>query len=344
MRGDTPLLINASGWIVHQPGGDADENRIYNDNRGRFSADNVYSGNTQLYNVFYVRHMNGNSLAEPFGQTNYNVGSVHTAISAFEDAGAWVYSKGSHIEDMYKTFNAGPGVASWSREVLYLRPHQFIVYDRTEKGASSYDQYLAFHFPAKPAGASALPGQKRLDVSYNGHFAGSATFVYPENPGLTTTALYPDSNPVKAWQVQVRPGTASVTQHWLSVFDTATTAARVGSTHRVTLLSGKVLGVRLTNNASTPAIVLGSTTGRDTPLDAAFSYSVPAAFARHIVMGLAPNSSWKINVTRSGSTQTFTVSPGGTAKASHAGALSFVANAGTTVKSGDSLLFDGFDL
>lgn len=343
VRGNTPLLINASGWIVHQPGGDADENRIYTDNRGNFSADNVYSGNAQLYNVFYVRHMNGNSLAEPFGQLNYNKGNVRTSLSAFEDTSAWVYSKGSHIEDMYKTFDAGPGVASWSREVLYLRPHRFIVYDRTEKGASSYDQYLAFHFPAKPTNANALPGQKRLDVSYNGHFAGSATFVYPDNPGLTTVALYPNSNPVKAWQVQVRPSTANITQHWLSVFDTATTAAQVGSTHRVNVLSGKVLGARLTNNASTPTIVLGSTTGQDTPLDAAFSYSVPAAFAQHIVMGLAPNSGWKISVSRSGSNQTFTVSPGGTSKTSHAGVLSFVANAVTTVKPGDSLLFDGFD-
>ncbi|MGA7298612.1 MAG: hypothetical protein WBW92_14030 [Rhodanobacteraceae bacterium] len=343
VHGGTPLLINASGWIVHEPGGTDDENRIYTDNRGSFSSGNVYSGNSQLYNVFYVRHMSGSSLAEPFGQRSYNTGTPRTALSEYQDGGGWVYSKGSHIEDMYKTFSAGPGVASWSREVLFLRPNRFIVYDRTRKGASSYDQYLAFHFPAMPSSASAATGQKRVNVTYNGRFAGSATFVYPDNPTLATLAMYPGSNPVKAWQVQVRPSDSNVTQRWLSVFNTASTVGAVGSTSRVNVISGTVLGVRLDDNATTPAVVLATTTDQDTPLNSSFSYSVPAAFTSHIILGVAANSGWTVSVNRVGSTQTFTISPGGTLKASHAGVLSFVADARTTVRPGDTLLFDGFD-
>ena len=49
VRGNTPLLVNGTGQIVHEPKGD-DENRIYTDNYGD-SDGSVYSSNRTIYNI-----------------------------------------------------------------------------------------------------------------------------------------------------------------------------------------------------------------------------------------------------------------------------------------------------
>ncbi|HEX8779061.1 MAG TPA: hypothetical protein VF738_13180, partial [Rhodanobacter sp.] len=220
-QGNTPLLVNAGGWMVHGPTGSADENLIYNDNYGS-SNGTLYMGNRQLYNIFYVFDKSGGTIVEGGSQAAATTedNQVRTHIAAFEDGGPYVYTRAEHIEDMYRTFSAGPAVAAWSREVVYLRPHRFVVHDRTTAGSSAYDQYLAWHFPAAPAKGSAPTGETRLDVTYNGTYAGAMTSVLPANATTTTVGLYPTSNPAKVWQVQERAPAAGLSQQWLNVFDT----------------------------------------------------------------------------------------------------------------------------
>jgi len=326
-RGATPFLINATGWLVHDPGGTADETRQYNDQYGRFDG-TPYMGNRQIYNVFYVRNMNGNTVKEAYGQASYTAESnnVRTQVSAYEDGGDYVYFLATHLEDMYRKFSGGVAVAAWARQVVYLRPDRFVVYDRTTSGNAGYDQYMAWHFPANPATGVTASGQNRLDVTYKGTYAGAMTTVYPRNAGTTTLAQYPDSNPVKVWQVQVRPADTGVDQRWVTVFDQSGSAAAAATVSPVTIVQGAVIGVRLAASDGN-SVVLSSTGTPGTAIAGTVAYTVPSAASHHVITDLAPTSGYAITVTADGANQTVSVSPGGTTMSSSKGVLDFYLDA-----------------
>jgi hypothetical protein len=333
VRGGTPLLLNASGWLVHDPNGTADENRIYTDNFGSFSSGNPYSGNRQIENVFYVRNLLAGALVERFGQAANTTedNQARTRVAAFEDGGSYVYLSATGLEDMYRRFAGGAAVAQWSRQVVYLRPGRFVVYDRTTAGSASYDQYLAWHFPASPVAGATGAGGNRLDVTLSGTYAGAMTTVLPLNATLTTTAMYPDSNPVKAWQVQVRAPTASASRQWLTVFDLSASSAAVARAVPVAVNQGGIVGVQLTAPDGN-AVVVSSTGAAGTPLAGAIGYSVANLAARHVITDLAPSMGYTVTATTTGSQQSVTVTPGGTTMSSAQGVLSFVLNGNGAVQ------------
>jgi hypothetical protein len=154
--------------------------------------------------------------------------------------------------------------------------------------------------------------------------------------------MYPSSNPVKVWQLQVRPTDSNVDQHWLSVFDLASSSAGVADTEDVEVTSGNILGVTLAASDGN-TVVIASTTTQDSAISSSFAYSVPQAFARHVVMGVAPGSTWTVAADPGGGDLAVSVTPGGSLHASNAGVLEFVINEQGTVRSGDTLFFDGFD-
>ncbi|MFZ0869464.1 MAG: hypothetical protein WAM90_01935, partial [Rhodanobacter sp.] len=290
VHGGTPLLLNATGWAVHNPNGTAGENDVYNDNYGSFTASNDGMGNRRPYNIFYVRHMNGTALAEAYGQAAYTTESnaVRTQVSSYEDGSDYVYTLATHLEDMYRKFAAGTAVVGWAREVVYLRPNRFVVYDRTTSGSTGYDQFLAWHFPASPVAGTAAAGQNRFDVTYNGQYAGAMTTVLPVSATTTTTAMYTDATPVKAWEIQVRAPNTNVSQQWLNVFDMSASATAVATTTPVTVTQGGIVGVQLTASDGN-SVVVSSTGAAGTPISGNIGYSVAAVPARHIITDLAPS-------------------------------------------------------
>jgi hypothetical protein len=323
VNGSIPLLVNAYGWMVHDPNGSADEDRLYNDQYGSFNG-TQYTGNREMYNVFYVRNMNGSTVKERFGQGAFTSedDNVRTTVSAYEDGQGYVYTLATHLEDMYRRFSAGPAVSSWSRQIVYLRPNIFVVYDRTTSGSSSYDQYMAWHFPANPASASAGSGENRIDVTYNGTFAGSMMTVLPKDAKLTTVALYPNSNPVKVWQVRERPADDKTSQHWLTVFDTSSQAGNVASTSPVDVTSGDVIGVRVLGYYGAQ-VMISSAGPAGTPISGSIVYQVPGTGSYHVITDLASDTAYGVSASSSGGGQSIKVSPGGSFKSSPKGVLAF---------------------
>lgn len=332
VRGGSPLLLNTGGWVVHEPNGTADETNVYNDNYGSFDG-SVYMGNRQLYNVFYVRNMSGSTVVDPYGQAAYTTedNNVRTRVWAYEDGTHYVYLLATHLEDMYRPFSAGAGVAAWSREVVYLRPNRFVVYDRTTEGSAGYDQFLAWHFPANPVKVAAASGQNRFDVTYNGQYVGAMTTVLPTNTSTTTIPLYPGSNPVKAWQVQVRPSGSAVSQSWLTVFDLSSAAANVATTVPITVNLGGITGVQLLA-ADGNSVVVSSTGAAGVPLAGAIGYRVAAAAAYHVVTDLTGSTGYTVTAATSANGQDISVSVGGTAMSSAKGVLSFYVTAAGVVQ------------
>lgn len=332
VRGGNPLLVNASGWLVHEPGGNADETKVFNDNYGNLDG-TPYSGNRQLYNIFYVRSMSGSSVAQRYGQgaNTTEDNSVRTKVSAYEDGTSYVYVLATNLEDMYRTFSAGPAVSAWSRQIVYLRPNRFVVYDRTASGSASYDQYMAWHFPAKPVAGSAPAGQNRLDVTYNSQYMGAMTTVLPAGTTTTTTDMYPGDNPVKVWQVQERPSTTGVNQQWLTVFDLSTTAAKVASTSLVTVGQGGVVGVELFASDGN-SVVVSSSGAAGTPLSGTIVYGVQPLAAYHVVTDLVPNTGYTVSTSANAGLRNINISVGGTSMSSAKGVLSFYVAADGTVQ------------
>jgi len=115
VRGGTPLLVNGTGWIVHEPDGNAGEDGVLGDTLGynNFCSGqrnpNILCANNQLNNIFYVRNMSGATLNDEFGQ--YGNTAASTKVSTFEDGYNYVLALGTSIEKMYKKFAAGTAVS-----------------------------------------------------------------------------------------------------------------------------------------------------------------------------------------------------------------------------------------
>jgi len=218
-------------------------------------------------------------------------------------------------------------VLSWAREIVYLRPNQFVVYDRTRKGSAIDDQFLAFHFPALPVAASAPSGSTRLDVTYS-VYAGAMTTVLPANATTTTIGMYPPndtdpgSKPVKVWQVQVRAPNTNTSQQWLTVFDLSTSAANVAAASKINVTSGAATGTLLARSTGNSAVIVNSGNA-GTTIAGNIAYSVPAVATTHVITELPASKGYTVSATVTGGNHAISVVPGGSLKTSAKGVLTF---------------------
>jgi hypothetical protein len=146
--------------------------------------------------------------------------------------------------------------------------------------------------------------------------------VLPANTTTTTVAQYPGSNPVKVWQVQVRPPNTNVSQQWLTVFDLSTAAAAVATASPVTVTQGAIVGVQLPASDGN-SVVISSAGAAGTAISGSIGYSVANVAAHHVITELAPNTGYTVAATVSGSVQNVSVSVGGTSMSSSEGVLDF---------------------
>ncbi len=350
-RNKNPLLVNADAWLTHDTGlhdpdghsdGDDGWTITFDDRYGNWSTDHSF-GNRRLYNTFQVRQLDsGGNLVAPFGQSAaQRSDGARTKIGKFEDGGSYVLAVGTFLQDMYYAFHnpntgqpticsgAPSAVTSLTREIVYLRPSQFIVYDRSGICDKSLDQYLAFHFAANPVEVAAPgPGVHRFDVN-TGQFAGSMTTILPANAAFATTSQY-ENIPVtfnKVFRVEIRPTDApAAARRWMTVFDLAQSSAQVANATGVNVTGGGAVGALL-QSASGNSAVLSSSALDGSGISGAISYTVPAAQTHHVITDLGTSAGYSISVVVSGANHMVTISPGGPSLTSANGVLSFQVNA-----------------
>jgi hypothetical protein len=340
-RNKNPLLPNPPAWFAHTPNGNAGWSATFDDRFGNFDVDKTV-GNRIIYNTFQVRRLDaGGKATDNYGQEALTRDDgPRTKIGRFEDGGSYVLAVGQFLEDMYRPFNtvcAGKSpVTEWSRQILFLRPTQFVVYDRTGVCTTGLDQYLAFHFAANPLEVfGQAQGVRRFDVN-DGQFAGSMMTVLPAGTQINVTDRFWPSDPNtfnKMWRQEIRPaGTApATTQRWLNVFDTASSPALVAATSNLTVTSGAAVGVVLQSASGNTVAVFG-TAPVGTSIAGGLSYQAPAMQARHIITDLPASGSYTATATVSGSNVTVTITPGGSLKATANGVLTFNVTAGGVVQ------------
>jgi hypothetical protein len=302
--------------------------------------------------------MNGASLVERYGQAAYAADDgARTKVSTFEDGANYVLTLATHLEDMYVKDGGGHAqVAAWSREVMYLRPNRFLVYDRTTAGNATGgntadDQFLAFHFPANPAVASAPAGEKRYDVTYKTAYAGAMTAILPTNNATSVIAMYPAngsgshaqtaSNPTKVWQVQVRAPNSAASQTWLTAFDLDSSAASVATASAINVTSGTAIGGLFATSTGNQAVLFNSGAAGST-IAGTIAYAVPKVATAHFIAELPSNTGYSVAASVSGSNHNITVTPGGAFTTSPNGVLAFSVSAAGVVGPGDRIFADAF--
>jgi hypothetical protein len=312
----------------------------YDDQYGNWSVNHAI-GNRTLYNTFQVRQLDSaGNLVAPYGQAaRGRADGARTKIGRYEDGGSYVLAVGQFLEDMYYPFHdpatglaticaaATSAVASLSRQIVYLRPSQFIVYDRSAVCDQSLDQYEVFHFQANPVEVAApAPGARRFDVN-PGVFAGSMTTVLPANAAIATTDHLLNSTDRrtwnKVWRAEVRPtGAPAADRRWLTVFDLAPTPQQVAAASALSITAGSAVGVLLQSSTGNSAVVSGAAPV-GTAMAGALRYVVPAAKTRHLITDLAPSTGYTIQVDAADGNHSVSIIPGGNTAASANGVLTF---------------------
>jgi hypothetical protein len=313
VQGDQPIIVNATGWLP-QAGGEAGETFVYDDTWG--------SKTRLLYNTFYAS-----------GATQQEVppGTSQTHVVNYEDTGVFVHARGTSIADMYA--GSSPAVSQVTRDLAYLRPGTFVVYDRTTVGATA-DQWLAWHTPTQPTSVTVADStQSRFDVAAQGATIGSIRTLLPQNTTSNTVNLVSGA----AWRLEMHAPTQGTTQDWLTV---VTAGNAVPDQTRLSsgdgnVLEGSVVGVHVLSSPRN-AVVLFASDHTATATTSATTYVVAQnADADHVLYDMAPSATgYSVSAAAGNGGLTIAVAQGGPFALTAHGTLSFsVSQAGAVTAS-----------
>ena len=301
MNGAAAFVVNAPGALLRNTPGTGDGSRYYDKVYNDIFGDN---SKRDLFNVFSTDR------PRPWGQGNYLRSDGNRAgMSRFEDGGAYVYMQGTHLEGNYpRNPDTARTITSWSREVVYLRPGTFVVYDRTEVTDSSVRQWTQFHLRRRPVRAApAAAGVNRWDVGTGAAYAGTVQTVFPLGHADSIVDVFGGH---KVYRIEIRnsPAPGATQAYWLTVFDAAATPAGVSPARRMSALdrnveAGAVSGVLL-QGALVNRVVLATgagsagPSGARGPVNGQIRYVIPDKVTTHVVTGLPANKSYSLTVAR----------------------------------------------
>ncbi|HTM44462.1 MAG TPA: hypothetical protein VL137_05875 [Polyangiaceae bacterium] len=309
--GAEPVIVNATGWIP-QVANTAGEDFVYTDSWG--------GGGRRLYNTFFVDDP-ANSNAP--GQNSASPEDSNARLEHFEDGGSYVRVRAANLEGQYGSSSSHP-VTSYQRDLVYLRPGTFVLFDRTMVASASADRWMAFHTPVAPTAVVVQDvTQRRFDVSSNGVTTGSLRLLLPADPLVQNVSL-----PGGITRIEAHNG-GGAAQEWLSV---VTTGPVVPDQTRITSLTGNAAGVEV--HAAREQIVLFPTDHAANSTLSAVDYTVAAGVAAdHVVVDVQPSSmGYSVTVQPSDRGIAISISQGGNFQLSQEGVLAFtVTQTGTVV-------------
>jgi hypothetical protein len=301
VKGDTPILVNPTGWLP-QAAGDEGESFVYEDTWGARTR--------KLNNTFFVS-----------GSTQKAVSPTTsgTRIEQFEEGISYVRARGLDIEAMYSN-NA---VKQFTRDFVYVRPDAFVIFDRTTIATASNDQWLSWHTATKPvSGTTADASQRRYDVKDGSTTVGSIRTLLPKNPTLSTTSLVGGA----AYRLEEHAPSKTAAQDWLTV---VTAGSAVPEQVRLSSADGNVsagdlVGVHI--QGARNAVVLFDSDHAAAGTNNVATYQVrQTADADHVLADIAPSSTgYSVTASVAGGVITVSVKAGGTFKPTANGTLAFV--------------------
>ena len=264
-----------------------------------------------------------------------------TGITRWEDKNGYVLTQAEHLKDIYPSTS---NITSWSRDVVYLRPSIFVVFDRTVT-TGTVDPRMSWNFPPQPAPVNdPSPGAHRWDVDDVAvGFKGSITTLLPQNASVQTGKIYQGTytnqqqqqvSVDKMYRVDVRPPSpAAGTMNWLTVLDASTSAGNVAVGQLPGNLSSTANGALLTTSGGNYVVLFGAGAVNQT-ISGTVSYVQPKVSTKLVVADLAPNTSYSVSATTNGSNYTVTIQQGSGFATTEYGTLYVVIAANGTVSAG----------
>jgi hypothetical protein len=286
-RGGTGFLVNASY-------------ELYKANQVVYADDKTLGeGVPEITNTFQVN--SGQRWRQGYygpGATEVCMKPNRSTISRRSEQAEFVYARASYLEDNFyptgyytaytgqtKACGGTKPLTSWIRDVFYVRPDLFLVYDQTEVVNPENDQFLAWHFPKGISPVSTGAGPIRYDVSNTTQFMGAVVSLLPENQAASVS----DQGGFGVVdRLEIRPpAPAGSAQRWLTAFDAASSS---GDIHSLELLKGQnVEGAEIPDLAAVVAFVRNGMEGE------VLSYAPKTQNAYHYVLGVTPYAVYLVN-------------------------------------------------
>lgn len=294
VRGGQPLLINVTGIAVvpYPPSTYATEYDLYLNSH----ADN--QAPRDVFNIFY----NG------AGQIMAGPDVSQTRLTRVHDDEAYVQMRGERLEQMY-----GPEahIRAWTRDVVYVRPQLFVVYDRTQVGQDQ-GQHTNWHFLSSPIQVPSSQGTRFDVVHPHLGYLGSMTALLPARHTVQLVNVF---NSDKMYRVEVYPVASEFEQTWLTVLEASPGPQQVAD---VSLLeAGAAEGVLLRAGPGNTVVLFAGE--KKAPID----YQVPAGPTEHVVTGLEPGLGYSVQVQPAGDSVRVQLRLGSEAPATDGGTLRF---------------------
>ncbi|MFZ5353672.1 MAG: hypothetical protein ACOZCL_13260 [Bacillota bacterium] len=327
VKGDTPFLVNTYGCSATSY-----EGTSYLSEHDAYA--NIYTGERDIFNVFY------NGYGQKWNGVNTDY-KAQTELTRYEDFGSFVQARAEKLEDMYyDQWEPQYNVDSWTRDMIYIRPGIFIVYDRTNVNQNN-DQRMNWHTFRSPELVSTENGITRYDISNttNG-FIGSISTLYPAAHNITIENVFESD---KIYRLEIRPDDIANSQKWLTVFDAAASADQVAAAHRLSAEEGNcssnVIGALLEDQTKNYAVLFDAGDANST-VTGTISLTIPLKDTQCIISGLQPNTSYTAAARAEGSSMIVTVSAGTGMHTSTGGTLdiTFDADTLTAVSNGKTYL------
>ncbi len=298
--GDTPVLVNATGWLP-QAAGDSGESFVYDDTWGNRTR--------LLDNTFYVAGAIQDGNAPP---------TTTTHVERYEDGGVYVRARGAQIEQMYSPSGV---VTQFTRDVAYVRPGTFVVYDRTTAADSSSDQWTAWHVPGIPTQSASSDGSPRFDVPTGG----TIRSLLPQGAKVATTNVL---NVVT--RIEVHSSAAS--QDWLTAVSVsgAPTIERLSAADG-NVTSGAVVGAHAISSPRESVVLFPSDHAGTAQTTGAVYEVAQATDADHMLFDVAPGTYGVTATSTATGKLTVRVTAGGFLKPTASGTLAFAVSASGTV-------------
>jgi hypothetical protein len=300
VNGNKPFLVNAWSALVRDTPGTNDGsplwNLAYNDVLGDDSS-------RDLFNVFYL------STPDPPGQGDHaRSDGARTEIDRFQDGGSFVDMRGVHLADNYPRDDGEPkAVTSWTREIVFVRPRVFVVFDRTTVTSAAGGERMDFHFGG--ALTPEAPGQ--YEVGSGAAYSGTVTSVLPAGAQDSVVDVF---NSNKVYRLEVAPSPPTLNTNWLTVLDAAASPAMQSSVTPLSPTAG-AMGVVVAGSGVRAAVIQSP---------GAVSYSLPSNDkTENIVVGLSTKTGYSVQITPGSSGPSVTITPGAGRKTSAAGVLVF---------------------
>jgi hypothetical protein len=325
-RGAVPFVVNATGELVRFSPGTSDsrvcqltsdgaadglcETAIENENFGT-QIDGIEKAR-RIYNTFYAQRPGGSY----WGQFQTEAPTASAALTKFEDKGAYVTLRGSRLETLYLAPASLPAhpITAWTRDIVYLRPGTFVVYDRTGLSTASADHWMAWHVMRTPIESARAAGTHSFDVidaSQQNLYRGRLTTVLPSDHQVNLVNVF---NSSKVYRVEMRTATARANDTWLTVLDAASSAAGAYTAAPFTAASGGVVsgameGTVLTAADGSQVVVLFSASGQTLP--GTVKIALQGA-SRVLLTDLAPSTGYTASTSLAAGKLVLTLAPSGT--------------------------------